>query len=144
LDDLLSEAARAQDRMVTPDAEPEKGLYYRSDHFEFAKQGVPALDPKGGIDYVGKPAGYGQRKRGEYTQNDYHKVSDEEKPDWDLSGAVDDLKLLTEVGYRVSQGPDYPEWKPGAEFLEKLRASLNGATGGPPGSPPATPPTPRR
>jgi Zn-dependent M28 family amino/carboxypeptidase len=109
---------------VTPDAEPEKGFFYRSDHFEFAKQGVPALDPKGGVDYVGKPTGYGRRKREEYTKNDYHKVSDEVKPDWDLSGAVEDLRLLFEVGYLVAQGDRYPEWKPGAEFRAKREALL--------------------
>src|ERR671927_267439 len=69
LDDLATEAARAQGgRTITPDPEPEKGFFYRSDHFEFAKQGVPALDTEGGIDYIGKPAGYGMKKRDEYTE----------------------------------------------------------------------------
>jgi Zn-dependent M28 family amino/carboxypeptidase len=124
LDDLLVEAAKGQGRVVTPDAEPEKGMFYRSDHFEFAKQGVPALDPKGGIDYVGKPAGYGMQKHDEYTQKDYHKVSDEVKPDWDLAGAVDDLKLLIEVGVRVADSDRYPEWKPGTEFRDRREAML--------------------
>lgn len=124
LDDLLVEAAKRQGRIVTPDAEPEKGLFYRSDHFEFAKQGVPALDPKGGIDYVGKPAEYGIQKRDEYTQKDYHKVSDEVKADWDLTGAVEDLKLLLEVGARVADGDKYPEWKPGTEFRARREAML--------------------
>jgi Zn-dependent M28 family amino/carboxypeptidase len=137
LDDLLADAAKARGRVVAPDPEPEKGLYYRSDHFEFAKQGVPALDPKGGTEYLGQSADYGKRKRDEYTQNDYHKVTDEVKPGWDLSGAVEDLQLLTEVGYRVAQGAAYPEWKPGTEFLEKRRASLSGAAGGAPARLPA-------
>lgn len=137
LDDLLVEAAAARGRKVVPDAEPEKGFFYRSDHFEFAKQGVPALDPKGGSDYLDKPAGYGQRKREEYTQNDYHKVTDEPKPDWDLSGAVEDLKLLAEVGARVADNRPYPEWKAGTEFLEVRKASLNKPA-------PAKPPTPGR
>ena len=64
---------KADDRTMRPDAEPEKGFYYRSDHFEFAKQGVPALDIDAGIDFIGKPAGYGMQKRDEYTNNDYHK-----------------------------------------------------------------------
>ncbi len=84
LDDLLVEIAQAHGRTVAPDADPEKGYYFRSDHFEFAKQGVPALDPKGGRQYVGKSADFGQRKQDEYTAKDYHKVSDEVKPDWDL------------------------------------------------------------
>ena len=127
LDDLLDEAAAAQGRTVGPDAEPEKGMFYRSDHFEFAKQGVPALNLKGGMDYVDKPAGYGKLKRDEYTTKDYHKVTDEVKPDWDLSGAVEDLRLLFEVGYRVAQGDTYPEWKPGTEFKGVRDAMLTPA-----------------
>jgi len=124
LDDVLREAAAEQKRVLRPDPEPEKGFYYRSDHFNFAKQGVPALDPNDGIDFVGKPAGWGQKKRDEYTANDYHKPSDEIKPDWDLSGAVEDLKLLLTVGYRVAQTDKYPEWKPGNEFKAKRDAML--------------------
>ena len=116
LDGLVADVAGAQGRRVVPDAEPEKGLFYRSDHFAFVKQGVPAVDARGGVDYVGKPADFGLKKRAEYTKNDYHKVSDEVKPGWDLSGALEDLRLLTEVGYRVAQGPTYPEWLPGTEF----------------------------
>jgi Zn-dependent M28 family amino/carboxypeptidase len=124
LDDIATEVARAQGRTVKPDPEPEKGFYYRSDHFEFALQGVPALYPDSGVDYVGKPPGYSQKKRDEYTMNDYHKVSDEVKPDWDLTGAVDDCRLLFEVGFRVAQGDRWPEWKPGTEFKAKREAML--------------------
>jgi Zn-dependent M28 family amino/carboxypeptidase len=124
LDDLLEEAARGQGRVVVPDAEPEKGFFYRSDHFEFAKQGVPALDPKGGMQYLGKPDDFGQRIRDEYTQRDYHKVSDEVKPDWDLSGAVEDLQLLLEVALRVANAPRFPEWKPESEFKARRDAML--------------------
>jgi Zn-dependent M28 family amino/carboxypeptidase len=124
LDDLLAEAAAAQGRVIKPDAEPEKGFFYRSDHFEFAKQGVPALDPDSGTDFIGKPDGYGMKKRDEYTANDYHKVTDEVKPDWDLSGAAEDIQLLFQVGYRVAQGAQWPEWKPGTEFKAKREAQL--------------------
>ena len=124
LDDLLGELAQAHGRTVVPDAEPEKGYYFRSDHFEFAKQGVPALDPEGGRQYIGKPADFGQRKHDEYTAKDYHKVSDEVKPDWDLSGAVEDARLLAELGYRIAQGDKYPEWKPGSEFRARREAML--------------------
>jgi Zn-dependent M28 family amino/carboxypeptidase len=116
LQDLLAQEAAAQGRVLTPDPEPEKGFYYRADHFEFAKQGVPALYTGEGDDYIGKPAGYGQRKRDEYTANDYHQPSDEIKPDWDLSGAVEDVRLLFLTGWDVAQTPAYPEWKPGTEF----------------------------
>ncbi|MDR3635029.1 MAG: M28 family metallopeptidase [Isosphaeraceae bacterium] len=126
LDELFAAAAGRQGRVVTADAEPEKGFFYRSDHFEFAKQGVPALDPKGGVDFVGKPAEYGRQKREEYTKNDYHKVSDEVKTDWDLSGAVEDLRLFFEIGYTLAQGDQYPEWKPGAEFRSTREAMRKG------------------
>ncbi len=119
LDDVLAEAARGQGRVLKPDAEPQKGFFYRSDHFEFAKQGVPALDTDSGTDFIGKPADYGLKKREEYTTRDYHKVSDEVKPDWDLAGAVEDAQLLFEVGLSVAQADRWPEWKPGTEFKAK-------------------------
>ncbi len=124
LDDYTARAATAQGRVLKADAEPEKGFYYRSDHFNFAKVGVPALYPDSGIDYVGKPPGYGETRRNEYTARDYHKPSDELRPDWDLSGAVDDLELLMTVGYDVAQASGYPEWKPGTEFRAIREASL--------------------
>ena len=70
LDDYAADAAGEQGRVIRPDPEPEKGFYYRSDHFNFAKLGVPALDPEAGIDYIGKPAGYGQKLHDDYTAHD--------------------------------------------------------------------------
>jgi Zn-dependent M28 family amino/carboxypeptidase len=127
LDDLLVDVASSRGRTVGPDAEPEKGYYYRSDHFEFAKQGVPALDPDAGRKAIGKPAGFAQKKVDEYTENDYHKVSDQVKPDWDLSGAVEDARIILEVGYRVAQGDRFPEWKPDSEFRARREAMLKAA-----------------
>jgi Zn-dependent M28 family amino/carboxypeptidase len=124
LDDTIADVLKAHGRTITPDSEPEKGYFYRSDHFEFAKQGVPALDPDAGVDYIGKPPGYGKEKRDYYTEHDYHKPSDEVKPDWDLSGAVDDLRVFFEVGDKVAQAPQYPEWKPGTEFKAKRDAMM--------------------
>jgi len=116
LDDYLARAARAQQRTLVPDPEPEKGFYYRSDHFNFARQGVPALYAEGGDDYIGKPATFGKEKREAYTANDYHAPQDEVKPGWEMSGAVLDLQLLLTVGFQVAQGDRYPEWRPGNEF----------------------------
>jgi Zn-dependent M28 family amino/carboxypeptidase len=116
LDDTLRDAAAEQGRVLVPDPEPEKGFYYRSDHFNFAKVGVPALYMDRGIEYVGKPDGYGQQKREHWTNVDYHAPSDEVKPDWDLSGLAEDAKLLLAVGYRIAQAGVYPAWKPGSEF----------------------------
>ncbi|MGH9823025.1 MAG: M28 family metallopeptidase, partial [Blastocatellia bacterium] len=127
LDDVLREAASTQGRSLRPDPTPEVGSYYRSDHFSFAKQGVPSLDTESGIEYVGRPEGWGSKKHEEYTENDYHKPSDEIKPDWNLAGAVQDLKLLGLVGYRVANGDKYPEWEPGTEFKAKREQMLKEA-----------------
>jgi Zn-dependent M28 family amino/carboxypeptidase len=116
LDDYLRDAAAAQNRTLVPDPESEKGFYYRSDHFNFAKVGVPALYTDSGISFIGKDASYSKTKRDEYTNTDYHKPSDEIKPDWDLSGAVEDARLLFTVGYNVANADKLPEWKPGNEF----------------------------
>jgi Zn-dependent M28 family amino/carboxypeptidase len=133
--DLLREAATTQRRTVNPDPESEKGFYYRSDHFEFAKQGVPALYTDSGINYEGKDAKFSEQKRDEYTKNDYHKVSDQIKTDWDLTGAVDDAQLLTMIGYRVAQGDKYPEWKAGSEFKAKRDEMMKGTGASGPSSP---------
>lgn len=124
LDGILAEAAAAEGRTLAPDPEPEKGFFYRSDHFEFAKKGVPALYTDSGVEFIGKPEGYGAQKRDEYTANDYHKPSDEVKPDWDLSGAVDDLRLMFRVGLRVATDTAWPAWKPGTEFRAVREAML--------------------
>ncbi|HXD73280.1 MAG TPA: M28 family metallopeptidase [Vicinamibacterales bacterium] len=124
LDDYAVEAAKEQGRSIRPDPEPEKGGYYRSDHFSFAKRGVPALDPDEGVDFVGRPADYGRRIREEYNKERYHSPKDVITPDWDLSGAAEDLKLLLAVGYRVAQAQKFPEWKAGNEFKAIREKSL--------------------
>ncbi len=124
LDDYLRQAAEERGRTISPDPEPEKGYYYRSDHFNFAKAGVPALYPDQGDDYVGKPAGYGKMVRERYTTEDYHRPSDEVKPYWEVAGAVDDAELLLDVGSRVADAATRPEWKPGNEFRRIREESL--------------------
>jgi len=119
LDDVAIDVLKSHGRTATGDPDPGKGTYYRSDHFEFAKQGLPALDPDSGRQFIGKPAGYGKEKEDYYTEHDYHKPSDEVKPDWDLSGAVEDLRVFFEIGNRVADDPKFPEWKPGTEFKAK-------------------------
>ncbi|MDE3216312.1 MAG: M28 family peptidase [Gemmatimonadota bacterium] len=127
LDDVLSAVLTADGRVVRPDPEPEKGFYYRSDHFSFANVGVPALDPGSGIDYIGRPAGWGMQKREEYTTNDYHKVSDEVKPDWDLSGAAEDLRVFFRVGDVVANAAGIPQWNPGTEFKARRDSMMAAA-----------------
>jgi Zn-dependent M28 family amino/carboxypeptidase len=124
LDDYVAAAAAEQGRTVHGDAEPEKGFYYRSDHFNFAKQGVPALDPDGGVDYIGKPADYGQKARDDWTEHRYHTPKDVVMPDWDLSGVREDLKVYFAVGYRVAEADTIPDWKAGNEFKAKRDAML--------------------
>ena len=124
LDDLLARAAATQNREIVPEATPEKGSFYRSDHFEFAKKGVPALYAKSGIKSVDHDADYLQSKANDYTAKDYHKVSDEVQPDWDFSGALEDLQLYFRVGYQIAQGTDWPAWKPGTEFKERREKML--------------------
>src|SRR5713226_8520212 len=127
LDEITEHAAGEQGRTVKGDPEPEKGFFYRSDHFSFAKQGVPALDLNPGIEYIGKPEGWGLEMRRRYTLEDYHKPSDKIKDYWDLSGLVEDCQLFLQVGYRVANDPRLPEWKPGTEFKVKREASLRQA-----------------
>ncbi len=124
LDDMLVTAAKTQGRVVVPNRQPEKGSFYRADHFEFSKLGVPALYPGKGMEVLGKPADFGTKKRDEYTQKHYHQPSDEVDPAWDLSGAVQDAQLLFDVGYKVANGDTFPTWKDGTEFKAKREASL--------------------
>ena len=127
LDDIATKVAADQRRIIKPDPTPEKGSFYRSDHFPFAKKGVPALSSRDGIDYVGKPEGYGMQIRNEYISKHYHKPSDIIRPDWDMSGAVQQLQYYWMVGYRVAEADKYPEWKPGTEFKAKREACLESA-----------------
>ena len=124
LDDYATAAAAEQGRKLRPDAEPEKGFYYRSDHFNFAKQGVPAFYSESGVEYVGKPENYGMQKRDEYTTHDYHKPQDEIKPDWDMTGATQDLKLFLTMGYRLANAQKFPQWKIGNEFRANREKQL--------------------
>ena len=126
LDDYLEEAAARAGRTLRPDPEPEKGFYYRSDHFSFAKVGVPSIYTDSGIDHVEHGTEWTLARRADYTSNRYHKPSDEFDPSWDLTGALDDLGLLFRVGYRLVTSDDWPNWREGNEF----RAIRDGDLGG--------------
>jgi Zn-dependent M28 family amino/carboxypeptidase len=127
LEDTLSGLAKAHGRTLLPDQEPEKGHYYRSDHFEFAKVGVPGISYGGGYDYIGRPADWGMKKHQDFVAHDYHKPSDEVKPDWVLAGAVEDLRLLLELGYTGAQQRDFPQWKSDSEFKARRDAMMHAA-----------------
>lgn len=116
LEDLLLVEAKQQRRVVHPDSAPEKGGYFRSDHFELVKKGVPALYIKGGHEVIGKPDGFGAEKSHDYTAHDYHKGSDDVKPEWDLRGAAQDAELMYRVGRQVVTGLKPVDFKEGSEF----------------------------
>jgi Zn-dependent M28 family amino/carboxypeptidase len=124
LDEVLAREAATQGRRVEPDAEPEKGFYFRSDHFSFVNEGVPALYAESGVDFRGRPEGWGRAQRDRYTAEDYHKPSDEVREDWDLSGAIEDVALYLRVAWALSQAEEWPEWKEGSEFKAVREAML--------------------
>jgi Zn-dependent M28 family amino/carboxypeptidase len=116
LDNYLAAAAAAQERVVEGDREAEKGYYYRSDHFELAKEGVPMLYPSGGYDDREKGVAYGMEKAEEYTTDHYHRVSDEYDLSWVVSGAMEDMEMYFRTGLDIANSEDWPNWKEGTEF----------------------------
>ena len=120
LDDRLVAAAKAQDRVVTPDAHPERGLFFRADHFSLAKQGVPVMlmmGLGGGPDLVAGGREAGDKWVSDYTAHCYHQPCDAWSPDWDLRGAAQDVELLYVMGRAIASDPrDWPDWKDGSEF----------------------------
>jgi len=127
LDDYLRRAADTQDRWLRPDPEPEKGFYFRSDHFNFAKVGVPALYTDAGIDNIEHGEQWTREKRDEYTAERYHSPADEYDDSWNLDGAVDDLELMFRVGYQLANESTFPDWSPGSPF-KAIRDSMMGGT----------------
>ena len=116
LEGYLAAAAARQDRVIKPEPTPEKGYFFRSDHFNFAKAGVPALYFKLGIDDRVRGAAWGQAQRDEYEMNDYHKPSDEYRKGVDLSGGLEDLQLLYAVGSKLANESSWPNWNASSEF----------------------------
>lgn len=117
LEDYLKEEVEKDSGYISSDTHPEAGYYYRSDHFNFAKAGIPALDAGNGIDVVGKGKEFGQKLEDDYTEKNYHRPSDEfDAATWTMEGAIKDLKLLFRVGRRLAFEEKMPQWKPGSEF----------------------------
>ncbi|MBN2243864.1 MAG: M28 family peptidase [Acidobacteria bacterium] len=127
LDDYVHAAASGQGRTVRPDPEPEKGYFYRADHFSFARQGIPALYVTTGLDHVEHGEKWTLEKKAEYTENHYHKPSDEYDPGWDLTGMVEDLEMLFQIGCRLGNEDSFPNWKEGTEFRAKRDADMKAA-----------------
>ena len=123
LEDDLRKAAARQGRVPAQEPSPEKGFYYRSDHFNLAKVGVPMLYTKSGTDSPTQGAGYGKRWLEDYTAKKYHKPTDEYSPDWDVSGTLQDLQLYYDVGLAVADSDRWPNWREGSEFRALRDAS---------------------
>jgi len=125
LDDDLERVLKRQHRTMVPDKQPEHGGYFRSDQFSFARVGVPGLDMAAGVDVIGKPAGFGESQRDEYEAHRYHSPADRVYPDWDLSGAAQDMTDLYEVGLQLSSTSRWPEWRADSEFRAIRTQSLS-------------------
>ncbi len=126
LDGYFIEAAAFQDRVVNPESRPEAGSYYRSDHFSFAKVGVPALYADAGIDHIEHGPEWTQQQLDDYSANHYHQPSDEYDPNWDLAGAIDDIRLYFRVAYRLANESTFPNWNEGTEFKAIRDAMMGG------------------
>jgi len=124
IDDIGIAVAKEQGRTMLPEKFPEYGSYYRSDHFEFAKVGVPAYYAESGTLFEGRPPEFGEKLIQDYIANDYHKPSDEVKPTWTFEGAAQDAEFLFEVGRRIANADTWPEWRPGNEFKARRDAML--------------------
>lgn len=117
LEDYLRDAIATQEgRYVEAEPNPERGYYYRSDHLNFARHGVPALYIKHGEDSVANGHEWGTAQAQDYIDNRYHTPADEYDPEWDLSGAVQDIAILYQIGHRLSQETTWPNWYEGNEF----------------------------
>jgi len=124
LDPLIVSLAKMQGRVVKPDQFPDRGFFYRSDQFNLAKVGVPAAYFDEGTEVIGKPAGWGRQKKEEWEEKDYHQPSDELTSDWDLSGAVEDVRLDFWLGVKVANADRMPQWNKGDEFEAARKKAL--------------------
>jgi Zn-dependent M28 family amino/carboxypeptidase len=116
LEAIVQAVARERGLRVAPDPRPEQGSFYRSDHFPFAKVGVPSISLKEGADYVGRPKGWGEEKFRAYNTANYHQPSDEYNESWDFRGMVQETELALEIGRRIADGAELPRFNPNDEF----------------------------
>ena len=116
LDDYARAAAKEQNRYVLPDQHPETGSFYRSDHFSFAKIGVPALYAKGEFDSRLRGKAFIEERRKDFEAKRYHQPADEYDPQWNLRGAEQDARLLFRIGQQLASETTFPQWKAGSEF----------------------------
>jgi len=124
MEKILAEEALKYGRTVTPESTPEKGYYYRSDHFNFAKKGVPILYARGGTVERNHGADYITERNADYVKNRYHSPADEVNDNWDVDAAVEDLVLFFNIGNRLANSTEWPQWYEGNEFRAIREASL--------------------
>jgi Zn-dependent M28 family amino/carboxypeptidase len=124
IDDVVRFAAEKQGRVLKPEQFPDRGSYYRSDQFNFAKIGVPAIYSSSGIDYVDRPEGWGREMSEAWTAKHYHQPSDELTPEWDLGGAIQDAELAFTAGLVIATMDETPTWNPGDEFEAARKKAL--------------------
>jgi Zn-dependent M28 family amino/carboxypeptidase len=122
----LAQLVKSEGIRLSPDAHPEQGHFYRSDHFSFAKAGIPSVSIGGGVDYVGRPAGWGLQQAEDYTAHRYHQPSDEYRPDWDLTGAAQLADIVYRFGLSLGNARTVPTWNADAEFRAMRDASRKG------------------
>lgn len=117
LDEYLAIAARKQGRVIKKEPNPSAGAFFRSDHFNFAKVGIPSLYTEGGIDSRAHGAVWGKAQSDDYTANRYHQASDNFEPaKWDFGGMIEDTRLMFDVGHTLANERNFPSWKAGSEF----------------------------
>jgi Zn-dependent M28 family amino/carboxypeptidase len=120
---VVEEAAKRFDLRIKPDPRPDAGTYYRSDHFSFARVGIPSFSIDGGEDLLGKPPGTGKKLFDDFEDHRYHNPSDEYRDDWDFSGMEQYARFGFLIGVNVGNAPRLPTWRPGDEFLPARVAS---------------------
>jgi Zn-dependent M28 family amino/carboxypeptidase len=126
LDDLVYEAAALQDRYVVPDPNPQTGMYYRADHFAFAKVGVPALFARGNTHHREHGLEWTAEQERLWLENNYHKPTDRYEPEWwDLEGIVEDARLAFYIGWKLAGSDRFPQWKEGSEFKAIREAMMD-------------------
>jgi len=124
LDSIAADVATHQGRTLKPDQFPDRGSYYRSDQFNFAKIGVPAFYLNAGTDFIDRPDGWGVEQANAYTERDYHQPSDELKPEWNFDGMVQDAQFGFLAGSAVANDTQLPRWNPGDEFEAARQSAL--------------------
>jgi len=129
LDAVVEAVAGLQGRTVKGDEFPDRGYFYRSDQFNFAKIGIPALYLKPGITFVGRPAEWGREQAEVYTREHYHQASDELDESWTYDGMIEDARLAFYCALLIAEADALPAWKPGDEFEAARKAALAAVSG---------------